>query len=153
MTEPEQEYRGDDTAIWAAADPRVYADAELTENPALARARCKRIGTLQAQAQLAVKRERRAFVDAEVAYKAARREAQLTGPAVTRGGYTVDDKTAWVDRKVADEFLAWKLAEARYEAAKDYWRRVETQGMLAQSLLKSVDRAFSGVHNGMEEGG
>lgn len=150
--EPEPEYEHDDARIWTAADPHVYTEAELHETPVTARARCKRIGTLQAAAQIAVKHERAAVVEAEVAYRAARREAQLTGPMVQRGTTigTVDDKTAWVERETADEYLAWKIAEARLEAARDYWRRVEAQGMLAQSILKSVDRAFVNVHTGEE---
>jgi hypothetical protein len=131
-------------------DIRIWLTSELHETPVVARARCKRIGTQLTQAQLALRRERRTEVEAEIAYRSARRRAQMASdaPKVERGGYTVADKEAWVDDAVQDEYLAWRLAELARVAAQETWKRLDQQGIIAQAMLKSVDIAFRNVNTG-----
>lgn len=138
--------------------PGTWDPDELHETPVTARARVKRIANGIIAAELDVRRARQAELDREIeldrakdALDAAETLAQLSAdaPVVERNGATVADKAAWVQRQVQpqrellrDAIVLHKGAKMLTEAARRHYDRLNTQGMLAQSILKSIDLAF-----------
>lgn len=94
--------------------------------------------------QLALAGARDAEVDAEIAYKAAHREAMMSpdGPVVARGGATVAAREAWVDKRCATKWEAYRRAQTARAKAEDLLRVTRDQGVLVASLSKSVDSAY-----------
>jgi hypothetical protein len=137
----------DSDEIREAAAAGIVVD-ERTETPMVARARCVSIGAQLTAAERQLKAARDAEVRAHHDHRSARRRLQLSDsrPKVERGGATVAEQQAWVDSQVEQLELAADLAEAARIAAKDHHSTLETQAMLAQSLLKSIDRAFAAGH-------
>lgn len=119
--------------------------AEEFETPVTARNRCRALGTALIQAEIDVKEARDVEVEAEQAFQSATRRAYLSpqAPAVERGGYTTKQLDAWVTAQAEDARREWKIAEARRQAAWNHYERINTQVMLAQSILRSIDRAFA----------
>lgn len=124
---------------------------ELTETPATARARVKRLAGGLGIALQELRRARDRELDADHAYQRAQIEAQLSphAPVVERGGATVADKKAWVDRVTSEQRFQRDLAEKERIAAGENYRRLETQCSLAQSILKSVDADAAREMGGM----
>ena len=118
---------------------------ESHETPVSARARVLKYGGLLTQAEIALKRARDKELQTERAYRRAQTLAQLSrnAPKVERGGSTVADKKAWVDQAVEDDLFAFEAAKVERQAAFDHYQRVDKQASLAQSILKSIDAAFS----------
>lgn len=119
--------------------------AEEHETPVTARNRIRSVGSLLVKAEMDLKTARDAEVKAKHEYESAKRAATLSpeAPKVERGRATVADKEAWVDHRCDQLEFLFRVAEANRQAAHDHFRTVETQSMLAQALLKSIDRAFS----------
>jgi hypothetical protein len=121
--------------------------AEELETPVTARNRCRQVGSMLAAAELGLKRARDAEVEAEHVYQQAHRRALLMPdcPRPRRGenGVTVADRDGWVDEQCDASEFAYKLATAARLAAKDHYETVNTQAMLAQAILKSIDRAVA----------
>jgi hypothetical protein len=118
---------------------------EELETPVTARNRIRAVGSQLVQAELSLKRARDAEVEARQAYESAKRAAALSpeAPRVARGGATVAEREAWVDERCERLEFAYRVAEANRQAATDHYKTVDTQAMLAQAILKSIDRAFS----------
>lgn len=119
--------------------------AEEHETPVTARNRIRGIGSQLVMAEQSLKAARDAEVRAKHDYESAKRAATLSpeAPKVERGGATVAEKEAWVDHRCDQLEFLFRVAEANRQAAHDHFRTVETQSMLAQALLKSIDRAFT----------
>lgn len=134
-------------------DDRLDYTTEEHETPVTARNRCRRVGTMLVQAELELKRARAEEMQAEFDYQQAKRRAFTARdcPVVERGGATVAERDAWVESAAEEQELQWRIWRMRREAAWDHYRRAETQVMLAQSILRSIDRAFS-VGTGQEGG-
>lgn len=119
--------------------------AEDTETPTTARNRVRKVGSELVAAEIALKSARDAEVNAKHEYEQAQRRAALSpeAPRVARGERTVAEREAWVaDRCEAQEF-AYRVAEVNRQAAQTHYATLDTQAMLAQAILKSIDRAFS----------
>jgi len=81
----------------------------------------------------------------EIEYKRAKAKTYHRGdcPKVTRGGYTVADKDAWIDEQVMDEWVALKIATTAREVAQDNLRVILAVSESARSLNASVRQAYS----------
>lgn len=84
-------------------------------------------------------------VDTELSYRAAHRKAILSEdcPRVSRSGVTAADRDAWVDERCADEWQAYRLAQAAREAAQDHVRTVRDVAVTVQSIGALVRTAYS----------
>lgn len=84
-------------------------------------------------------------VEAKRLLKRARADALLGGdcPPTGRGGMTVAERDAWVDRRVDDESYALDVAEVNRKNAEDYLRTVRDQASLTQSIARLVEQAYS----------
>lgn len=118
---------------------------EEHETPVTARDRIRSVGSAITRAELDLKTARDREVNAKHDYEKALRAALLSpeAPRVTRGGITVDERKAWAEDRVDDQRFAFMVAEANRQAASDHYRTLDVQAMLAQAILKSIDRAFS----------
>lgn len=123
----------------------MTATAEEHETPVTARNRIRSVGSALVKAEMDLKTARDAEVNAKHAYESARRAAALSAeaPRVLRGGTTVGERDAWVDDRCEAHEFAYRVAEANRQAAHCHYSTIETQSMLAQAILKSIDRAFS----------
>lgn len=143
--------------------PGTWDADELHETPVTARARVKRVANSLIAGELDLNRRRQDELAAEIdrdraadALEVAQTLAMLDGdaPKVERNGATVDEKRAWVDRKVRpqqellnDAIVRLKGAKMLTEGARRHYDRVNAQLMAAQAILKSIDRAMSiGTH-------
>jgi len=92
------------------------------------------------KAQLALRRARRAEVDAEEAYHRARAPLIDDAPEVgTRAGQVSQRaRDAWFADRLPDEFLALRRATAARQAAWDYMEAIKEQAMLMGSLNKTA---------------
>jgi hypothetical protein len=119
--------------------------AEEFETPVTARNRVRSVGSDLVRAEQDLKRARDAEVNAKHEYESAKRKAALSAeaPKVERGGATVAEREAWVADRCDRLEFAFLVAEANRQAAVDHYRTLDTQAMLAQAILKSIDRAFS----------
>lgn len=115
------------------------------DTPEAARARCRDLSDAMTAAELDLRRARDAEVDAKHVWEAARRAAYFSPqcPRPVRGGVTVGERDAWVDAAAAEEQTRYEVAQAWRQAAKDHHDTVRDQAMLAMSLLKSIDAAFT----------
>lgn len=86
-------------------------------------------------------------VDADAAFKAAKRRWLLSPecPKVRRNEWTVAERDAWVEDHCADEELAWMLARAKRQAAADHMKTVGKQGGFQQSIAGSVREQYRGA--------
>ena len=96
------------------------------------------------RAQQALRQARDLEVDARHEYDRARRKALLSekSPKVTRGGYTVAEQSAWVDRECEDLKFASDKATVVREAAVDHLRVLLAQAEIVRSLGASVRQAY-----------
>lgn len=96
-----------------------------------------------AQKTLADARDRE--TQAEITYKRANAAAfhHSDCPHVSRGGHTVADRDAWVERKVMDEWAHARVATTAREVAQDNLRVVLAVSETVRSLGASVRSAYS----------
>lgn len=118
---------------------------EELETPVTARNRIRSVGSELVRAEMDLKNARDREVNAKHAYEKALRAAVLSpeAPRVERGGATVTERDAWAESRCEVQKFEYMVAEANRQAAQDHYRTLDTQSMLAQALLKSIDRAFS----------
>lgn len=89
--------------------------------------------------------------DAEVAakhsYEGARRLAFFDRdcPKPERGGYTVADREAWIERATAVARQEYELATAAKEAAQDHLRTLNSQSVVLAALAKNVQQTYAVV--------
>jgi hypothetical protein len=83
--------------------------------------------------------------DAEIAYRAAHRQAMLAAdaPKVTRGGYTAAEREAWVDQQCAEQWVTYRRAQTAREAAVDHARTVRDITSAVQSVASLIRASFS----------
>ena len=131
---------------------------EEFETPVTARDRCRKFGNELVAAELELKRARQTETDAEIAHGRAKAAYELgkyqaflspEAPTVARGESTVAEKEAWCEircKALREEMLnawaVWKAGQTLRESAKEHYDRCETTANLAQSILRSIDRAF-----------
>lgn len=96
-------------------------------------------------AQKALAAARQVETTAEIEYKRAKARAfhHSDCPHVSRGGHTVADRDAWIDRKVMDEWAAARVATTAREVAQDNLRVVLAVAETVRSLGASVRSAYS----------
>lgn len=96
-------------------------------------------------AQKALARARDDETAAEIELKRARAKAfhHKDCPKVTRGGYTVGDKDAWLDEQVMDSWVAYRIASTARDVATDNLRVVLAVAETVRSLGASVRQAYS----------
>lgn len=96
-------------------------------------------------AQKALADARDAETHAEITYKRAKAAAfhHSDCPHVSRGGHTVADRDAWVERKVMDEWAHARVATTAREVAQDNLRVVLAVAETVRSLGASVRSAYS----------
>lgn len=94
--------------------------------------------------QIALASCRDAETDAEVELKRAQVRAfhNPNCPKVTRGGYTVADRDAWIDSQVLAEWEAAKRATTAREIAQDKLRADNSVLDAVRSLAPSVRAAY-----------
>lgn len=90
---------------------------------------------------------RNAEVEAKHVFEAARREAFFDPrcPKPERGGYTVADREAHIEKATVEQRQVYELAAVRREAAQDHLRTVNSQSMVFAALAKTVQVPASGV--------
>lgn len=96
------------------------------------------------QAQKTLAEARDTETASEIEYKRAKAKTYHRGdcPKVTRGGFTVADKDAWIDEQVMDEWIAYKVATTAREVAQDNLRVVLAVSESVRSLGASVRTAY-----------
>lgn len=117
--------------------------SELT--PVAVESKLRQLVTALSRAQMDLREARDDEVEKELAWKAAHRRALLDPgrPRVERGGYTTAELGAWVDEQCADEYDAFRVAEARRKAAEDLLRVTRDQSTVVQTLARSVQQAYA----------
>lgn len=112
-------------------------------------------GWTPAQADSAMRwvqlRERRdTEIDAKHTFESAKRAAFFSPgcPKPERGGYTVADREAFIERECAEARRVFELATAAREAAQDALRVLDKQSVVLASLNKNAQQAFNlaGAH-------
>ncbi|MFB6392577.1 hypothetical protein [Polymorphospora lycopeni] len=80
-------------------------------------------------------------------FEAAKRRAFFAGdcPKVERGGYTVADREAYIERATVDQRQAYELASAAKEAAQDHLRTLNSQSVVMSALAKNVHATWNVV--------
>jgi hypothetical protein len=113
--------------------------------PVAIEARLVSLITATTQAQTDLRAFRRAEVDAEVAYKRAKLAASFDGncPKVTRGGYTVADRDAWIELQCIDQWEAYRRATVAREIEVDHLRVLAIEHESTRSLGASVRTSLS----------
>lgn len=101
--------------------------------------------TALTQAEMTLREARDKETDAEIAYRSLYRRALLSGdcPKVTRGGYTVTERDAWVEEQCAAHWEAYRRAQAAREAAQDHVRTQRDVASTVQSISALVRQAYS----------
>lgn len=96
------------------------------------------------RAQQALAAARDAETDAEIALRKAKARAyhHPDCPKVTRGGYTVGDRDAFVEEHVQAEWATHRLAVTAREVAADNLRTVRDVAEVVRSLGASVRTAY-----------
>ncbi|MET8278219.1 hypothetical protein [Micromonospora sp. NPDC005174] len=97
--------------------------------------------------QQQLKDARMAEVDAKHAFESAKRAAFFAPdcPKPERGGYTVADREAHIERATVEQRQAYEIATATREAAADHLRVLDKQSVVLASLNKNVQAAFNMV--------
>lgn len=118
--------------------------SEDNETPVTARNRIRSVGSELVKAEIDLKNARDREVNAKHAYEKALRAAVLSpeAPRVERGGATVTERDAWAESRCEVQKFDYMVAEAIRQAAQTHYAMWDTQAMLAQAILKSIDRAF-----------
>lgn len=102
-----------------------------------------------AKAAEALRQARDTEVNAKHEYESRRRQALLSKdrPKVSRDGWTVAERDAWVEEECAGDRLAYDLATVRRESAADHLRTLRDQSLLIMAIAKArqAEMALSGV--------
>jgi hypothetical protein len=98
-------------------------------------------------AQRGLSQARDVEVAAKHEYESAKRRAFFTDecPKPTRGGFTVADRDAFIERETAVQRQDYELATAAKEAAQDHLRTLNSQSVVMSALAKNVQQTFSVV--------
>jgi hypothetical protein len=96
---------------------------------------------------------RNAEVEAEHAWKAAKRMARFSDARPKVGVFdgvrtTVADLEAWIEEQCAAEELRYQLAKMTRQAAAEHLRTLREQGSLQQTISKSVADSYRGTRTG-----
>lgn len=104
------------------------------------------IGQLE-EARGALEQARNDEVAAKHALGAAKRRWMFDTdcPRVARDAHTVAYREAWIEDRVADEQLAFDLAVARRQAARDHHETLRAQISAQQSIARSVGTTYAGL--------
>lgn len=96
-------------------------------------------------AEKALREARDEETTAEITFRAAHRAAMLSPqcPRVARGGCTTAERDAWVEDQCAGQWQAYRIAQARREAAQDHIRTVRDIATAVQSIGALVRTAYS----------
>lgn len=99
------------------------------------------------EAQRQLRDARDSEVAAKHTYESARREAFFSPdcPKPERGGYTVADREAHIERATAWQRQAYELASAAKEAAQDHLRTLNSQSVVLAALSKNVNQTYNVV--------
>ncbi|WP_045740909.1 hypothetical protein [Actinoplanes rectilineatus] len=103
------------------------------------------------RAMLAAQRGLAEARDAEVAakhvYESAKRRAFFHDdcPKPARGGFTVADRDAFIERETAEHRETYELATAAKEAAQDHLRTLNSQSVVLSALAKNVQQTYAVV--------
>ena len=99
------------------------------------------------RAEAALRAARDAETDAEITYRAAFYRATLdkNAPEVSRGGYTVAERDAWVALRCREQWESYRRAQTVREAAQDHLRTVRDITEVLRSLGASVRTAYEGA--------
>lgn len=99
------------------------------------------------RAEAALRAARDQETDAEIAYRSAFYRATLDkhAPEVSRGGYTVAERDAWVGLRCREQWEAYRRAQTVREAAQDHLRTVRDITEVLRSLGASVRTAYEGA--------
>lgn len=113
--------------------------------PVAVEAKLRGLVTEMTHAQQALAGARDSETQAEIGYKRAKAAAfhHSDCPHVSRGGHTVADRDAWIDRKVMDEWAQARVATTAREVAQDNLRVVLAIAEVVRSLGSSVRSAYS----------
>ncbi|MEV1315319.1 hypothetical protein AB0J14_04460 [Micromonospora arborensis] len=102
------------------------------------------------EAQKELRKRRDAEIDAKHTFESAKRSAFFSPdcPKPERGGYTVADREAFIERECAEARRVFELATAAREAAQDALRVLDKQSVVLASLNKNAQQAFNlaGAH-------
>ena len=109
-------------------------------NPVQIESKLRSLVTEMTKAQQALAKQRDIEVGAEISYQRARDAVET--PPVVRGGFTVAERDALIDRVTRDEWEAWRRATETRKSAEDYLRVVREQASVVQSLARSVTTAY-----------
>jgi hypothetical protein len=98
-------------------------------------------------AQRALQRARDEETSCEIDYRRALWAATLdpTAPTVERGGFTVAERDAWVSQRAEEQWVAYRIAQTKREAAQDHLRTVRDVVEVLRSLGASVRTAYEGA--------
>lgn len=125
---------------WAGAafEPWTPVDAERAMRWVLR-------AMLDAQRGLAEARD--VEVSAKHEYERTRREAFFRDdcPKPTRGGFTVADRDAFLEKATSVERERYELAQATTQAAQDHLRTLNAQSVVMSSLAKNVQQTYTVV--------
>lgn len=89
--------------------------------------------------------------DVEVAakheYEAAKRSAffEADCPKPSRGGFTVADRDAFIEKATVEQRQYYELATAAKEAAQDHLRTLNAQSVVMSALAKNVQQTYAVV--------
>lgn len=117
------------------------------DSPAGAEAALREFSLALEQARL----DLRAARDAEVTAKALRDKAKRKWtldpdcPRVARDAYTVAYRDAWVGDKIEAEEDAYQVSVVAREAAAEHLKTLRDQGIIQQSITKSVSQSYQGT--------
>lgn len=100
---------------------------------------------LDAQRGLAQARD--VEVTSKHVYEDAKRRAFFADdcPKPSRGGFTVADRDAFIEKATAVERQDYELASATKEAAQDHLRTLNSQSVVLSALAKNVQQTYSVV--------
>ena len=112
------------------------------------------------RAEAALRAARDQETDAEIAYRYGRNQNSRSiayrsafyratldkhAPEVSRGGYTVAERDAWVGLRCREQWEAYRRAQTVREAAQDHLRTVRDITEVLRSLGASVRTAYEGA--------
>lgn len=98
-------------------------------------------------AQQALKDMRDAEVAAKHVYESAKRRAFFADdcPKPTRGGFTVADRDAYLEKATAEQREKYELATVAKEGAQDHLRTLNSQSVVMSALAKNVQQTYGVV--------
>lgn len=113
-------------------------------SPVDVEAKLRSLVTELTKAQAELRDARDAETNAEIEHRKARLKAAHSDhcPVVSRGGPTVADRDAWIDREAFREWAAHQWAVTVRETAQDNLRTVRDIAEVVRSLSASVRAAY-----------